>query len=410
MKRTGADDAGLREEVYTMRSGRKCASWAAPTLGLLVTTVIVSSCFGGGGGGGGIAIPCETQLAQGLTTDTTGKVLAQAVKDHVPTNVEMKETAVFLAMMAVVETNGQLDEDAFSLQLGARMLDIASAYPSFLGTCSSGTTSPGMAQQGLSPQDFDCSMSCLPSAASLQKTLSEIGKDVVKAAVKDTTLQGLYEFTMTVAKGVKGLQKVGKSFEEAIDESVSDSDALTILKTVGNGIAGAGAIAAAAGLLGATAPELGVIAAVGAEVGTLILFADIGSEVVKAEQAYSDCKAQKSQNCSFSGNGGSGGGGTGGSGSTSGGTSTSSSTGGLTGMCGDSAFPVNCGAFCCTPQAPICGTGKCCAPTEMPCASGCCPSTTCPPKQAVDCQTCCPGDSCCKSDLICCGDCDTGCK
>lgn len=80
------------------------------------------------------------------------------------------------------------------------------------------------------------------------------------------------------------------------------------------------------------------------------------------------------------------------------------------GTCGDPAFPIACGTFCCPSASPVCGTSVCCSTDQQPCAAGCCPSGgTCPPSIPDDCAICCPGDTCCPGDLYCCGDCDTGC-
>lgn len=243
-----------------------------------------------GAGGTGPQTPdlCPTEAAHQVLSDESGQALADAHAVHVPTTREQKVLATWWLFLLAANETGALDPALAVPELYAEVAKIAARYPGFTEVC--GTEVP-QAESALitGPESFVCGERCIPSASLLKHSMAQLVKYLAGKTV--TPVKTLFQDLSKLSKGIQGAKDLGKNVADVIDAEMSDASALATLEAVAGLVMSAGAIAAAAVLLGSTSGVVAGIAAVGAAVATFVIPIKIGSELAKVWSLVKQCRA-----------------------------------------------------------------------------------------------------------------------
>jgi hypothetical protein len=323
-------------------------------------------------GGSSRCSPALEADADALLTDTSGETLAKAVLEYQPTDDELKLVAAYWALLAVAYQDGVLPQAFFDARLDREVASVMTHYPSFVDCPTGGHAEGDGGAPPLTPAaasastSCTCGVSCMPDAAAIGSLLLDVGglglEVFGQSAAAKPVLATLRFYADDVVDKVAAAKNLKESFStydgvRAITEGVSKDSALSVLQGVGELIATAGTISAAAVAAGASAPALATIAAVGAVVGAGVMGVKIGTKLNTLAEGYEACTACQKDTC------GGGGGGAGGG-------------------------PLDCVPSC--SQSEVCLAGECVEKTAQ---------TSCALRE----PSCCPGhdDSCTAPDAAC---------
>jgi hypothetical protein len=229
--------------------------------------------------------------------DGSGEVLARAVRDHEPTAEEIRRAAAYWAFIVVASETGQMDPAFLALGLQDPFPNAATRYPTFFSsecasTAHSFTAHLRLLQTGA--PNFACNTSCTQSYPERAQVVQEIVEQVAGFGVDALATFKAAKIVAAITDAV--VARPG-NISSVLAAAVPDSTASDFLQVMGELICGAGSVAGAAVLLGATAPALPVIAATGAVVGGAMTAVQLHNRFVSLAEHYGACTGWKLANC-----------------------------------------------------------------------------------------------------------------
>jgi uncharacterized membrane protein YgcG len=240
----------------------------------------------------------QPEVSVQALSDESGELLARAVRDHEPTADEIRRVAAYWAFVVVASQTGQLDPSFMALDLYDPLPHAATRYPSlFSGECTSTAHSPSTAQIRLlqtGTPSFTCNTSCTQSYPERAQVMQEIVEQVAGLGLGALPTFKAAEIVTAITDAV--VSRPG-NIASVLAASVPDSTASDFVQVMGELICGAGSVAGAAVLLGATAPALPVIAATGAVVGAGMTAVQLHTRFVSLAEHYGACTGWKLVNC-----------------------------------------------------------------------------------------------------------------
>jgi hypothetical protein len=152
----------------------------------------------------------DSSKAESLVTRPTAEAIAQAARDHVPTQEEQALAVVYWGFLIRSQQQGDVDVTALP-ELQTAMLEVAKGYPSFFEVDGQGNTKL-VVRSVTTRLDFACDNSCKPSTALLFSSASGVA-DAVRAV---TGAPGLVSRLTGISQGVIDAVSAGKSLKSAL--------------------------------------------------------------------------------------------------------------------------------------------------------------------------------------------------
>ena len=274
---------------------RATAAW------LLVAAAGCSAEVGGGeteetveesrcAGAGCYAAPVSGAWRQ-LTSDTTGRVLATAYRDHAPTAQERRLSAVFWLLLVHAERTGELHPLLLNPAFRRRLMELSATYS--LMHARGNHADAVRRERHADRAPSSCSEDCRPTVRDVLPAVADIARTLAPtlASVEDRAARLVDDLARWSGNECRAWRV------ERISSLISNRDARSVLETVGAAVAPARAIRRAAVELGSEVAAPREIAALAGTLGILVTGSALRSELDHLADAAQECHGWQHAHC-----------------------------------------------------------------------------------------------------------------